>query len=188
MRKVLTAEFFNRDTCLVAQELLGKFLVRRVDGQEMFAMITETEAYDGPQDLASHASKGKTNRTQIMFGQPGYFYVYLCYGMHYMVNIVTREENWPAAVLIRGVQLQEKHFDGPGKVSKFFGVDKSMNGKSAGKQAGFWFEDRGVAIPKSSIKKLERVGVAYAGPVWSAKKFRFLLADAPKNSAKIKYR
>ena len=90
MRKVLPQEFFNRETKVVAKELLGKFLVRRVGGLEISAMITETEAYDSLEDLASHASKGKTKRTEVMFGQPGNFYVYLIYGMYYMLNVVTR--------------------------------------------------------------------------------------------------
>ncbi|OGZ70744.1 MAG: 3-methyladenine DNA glycosylase [Candidatus Staskawiczbacteria bacterium RIFCSPHIGHO2_12_FULL_38_11] len=171
MAKVLKKEFFNRDTATVAQELLGKFLVRKIGRKEFAAMVTETEAYDGPHDLASHAFKGKTKRTEIMFGQPGNFYVYLVYGMHYMLNAVTREKDYPAAVLIRGVE----NFNGPGKVAKFFKIDKSFNGKIAGEATGLWFEDRGVKIPKANIQKMPRVGVAYAGPVWSAKKLRFLL-------------
>src|SRR3954469_11003653 len=103
MKKVLSNTFFDRDTATVAQELLGTFLVRKIGRKEIAAMITETEAYDGPHDLASHASKGKTQRTEIMFGHPGNFYIYLVYGMHEMLNIVTREHGYPAAVLIRGI-------------------------------------------------------------------------------------
>src|SRR5438477_265913 len=104
MKKILPADFFNRDTDQVAQELLGKFLVRKIQGKETSAIITEVEAYDGQSDLASHASKGKTKRTEVMFGKPGIFYVYLCYGIHHMLNIVTREHGYPAAVLIRAVK------------------------------------------------------------------------------------
>lgn len=171
MRKILKKDFFNRDTKIVAKELLGKFLVRKIDDNEIFAMITKTEAYDGPHDLASHASKGKTKRTKVMFGHPGIFYVYLVYGMYDMLNVVTREKEYPAAVLIRGVE----NFNGPGKVTKFFGIDKKFNNVVARKSTGLWFEDRGVKIPKSHIKKLPRVGVNYAGPIWSAKKWRFVL-------------
>jgi len=172
MKKVLREEFFDRDTKLVAQELLGKFLVRNINGKELASMITETEAYDGPHDLASHASKGKTKRTEIMFGRPGYFYIYLCYGMHLMLNVVTREHGYPAAVLLRGVQPSNTFLDGPGKLTKFFQIDSNLNGKIAKKLNNLWFEDRGIKMAK--IKKLPRIGVAYAGPVWSSKKLRFL--------------
>lgn len=171
MKKVLKESFFNQPAKLVAKELLGKFLVRKIHGKEIAVMITETEAYDGPRDLASHARNGKTKRTEIMFGSAGNFYVYLVYGMHQMVNVVTGPKGYPAAVLIRGVL---RH-NGPGKVTKFLYIDRSLNGKMAGAATGFWFEDRGVLIPESKIKALPRVGVAYAGPVWSAKKLRFVL-------------
>ncbi len=173
MKKVLGQKFFERDTALVAQELLGTFLVRKIDNQEVAVMVTETEAYDGPYDLASHASKGKTKRTEIMFGHPGYFYIYLCYGVHEMLNVVTREHGYPAAILIRGVMADTTHLDGPGKVTKFLGINRSLNGKKAEKSSGLWFEDRGMKVLK--YQKLPRIGVAYSGPVWSAKKLRFLL-------------
>jgi len=167
----LGTEFFNRDTAVVAQELLGKFLVRRVGGREVAVMITETEAYDGPHDLASHASKGKTMRTEMMFGHPGHFYIYLIYGMYFMLNVVTREHGYPAAVLIRGIEGVE----GPGKLTRFLKIDKKLNGRAAAQPSALWFEDRGVKISPRNIKKLPRVGVTYAGPIWSAKKLRFLL-------------
>src|SRR5438067_1466790 len=114
MRKVLTSAFFERDTKTVAKELIGKFLVRKINKKVVAVMITETEAYEGFKDKASHAFKGRTKRTEIMFGQPGYFYVYLCYGMYYLMNISTRESGFPAAVLIRGVEGA----DGPGKLTR----------------------------------------------------------------------
>lgn len=177
MRKVLAQAFFNRDTKIVAKELLGKFLVRLPagrqgkPGREISAMITETEAYDGPYDKASHANKGKTMRTEIMFGRPGNFYVYLVYGMYHMLNVVTREHGYPAAVLIRGVE----DADGPGKVTTLLQIDKSLNGAVAAQGSGLWFEDRGAKILPRKIKKLPRVGVNYAGPIWSAKNLRFRL-------------
>lgn len=174
MKKELKEDFFNRDTKIVAQELLGKFLVRKIGKKEIAVMITETEAYDGPNDLASHASKGKTKRTKIMFGRPGNFYVYLCYGMHYMLNVVTREHGYPAAVLLRGIE----NFDGPGKVTKFFKIGKNFNAKPAEESTGLWFEDREEVVSKNNIKKLPRVGVGYAGPAWSDKKWRFKLKCA----------
>ena len=191
MRKVLNENFFNRDTKTVAQELLGKFLVRRIGKRDITVMITQTEAYDGLRDKASHASKGKTKRTQVMFGQPGVFYVYLVYGMHYMLNVVTRAPGYPAAVLIRGVSftnsielVNEKNMgkaakkdflNGPAKLTKFLQINKKLNAEKAQKSSGLWFEDRGVIIPPRKIKKTARIGVDYAGPIWSAKKWRFLL-------------
>jgi len=169
MPRVLGKNFFNRDTKLVAQELIGKYLVRKVNGKIISAMITETEAYDGFQDKASHAHKGQTPRTSIMFGHPGHFYVYLCYGMYYMLNISTREHGYPAAVLIRGVEGA----NGPGKLTKLLKIDRKLNGSEVAKSSGLWLEDRGVKGLK--ITKTPRIGVNYAGPVWTAKKWRFVL-------------
>ncbi len=171
MRKILNQKFFNRDAEIVAKELLGKFLVRKAGRKEIASVITETEAYVGPHDLASHASKGETKRTKIMFSEPGHFYIYLIYGMYLLLNIVTREKGYPAAVLIRGLEAAE----GPGKVGKFLKINKKMNGGSAEKKTGLWFEDRGIRIAKNQIKKTPRIGVDYAGPVWSKKKLRFLV-------------
>lgn len=190
MRKMLGEKFFNRDAKIVARDLLGKLLVRRTGNKTISTVITETEAYDGPDDKASHASKGKTERTKTMFEKPCVFYVYLCYGMHYMLNVVVREKNYPAAVLIRGVaiiKLNSKNkksnieqliaLDGPGKITKFLKIDKKINGKKSGKAASLWFEESGIKIKKNNIKKTPRIGVDYAGPVWSAKKFRFILTN-----------
>lgn len=102
-KKVLERQFFRRQTLVVARELLGKFLVRRWRGREIAAMITEVEAYDGFSDKASHASRGVTARNAVMFGDAGRWYVYFTYGMHWMLNVVTREEGYPAAILVRGV-------------------------------------------------------------------------------------
>ena len=106
MQKVLTQSFFNRPTLLVTKELLGKFLVRKVGVKEISGMITEVEAYIGPEDQASHASRGRTPRTEVMYGKPGYWYVYLIYGMHYCLNIVTEKKEYPAAILIRGIKIK----------------------------------------------------------------------------------
>lgn len=175
--KIIKGKFFIRDTKIVAEELLGKFLVRKIGGKEISAMITETEAYDGSNDKASHAFKGKTDRTKVMFGRPGIFYVYLCYGMYFMLNVVTREKSYPAAVLIRGAVTKESNtvLNGPGKITKFLKIDKSFNGRNAKKATGLWFEDREVKISGAKIKKSARIGVGYAGPKWAVKKWRFVL-------------
>ena len=183
MKKVLTKEFFNRGTITVAKELLGKFLLVRtakrggVKGKETAVMITEVEAYDGHNDKASHASKGKTKRTAIMFGQAGQWYVYLIYGMYDMLNIVTGPKDYPAAVLIRGVVDESgQRLGGPGKLTKALKITKKFHNQVASKKTGLYIEDRGVKIPKNKIKKSTRVGVAYAGPIWSKKEWRFYLA------------
>ena len=144
-------------------------------------MITEVEVYDGPNDLASHASKGLTERTKVMFGPAGYWYVYLVYGMYRMLNIVTREKGYPAAILIRGItisNIRKSDFlilDGPGKVTKYFQISKSFNGIKAAPKSGLWIEDGGVTISKKLIAKNERVGVDYAGPFWAKKNWRFCM-------------
>lgn len=104
----LSRSFFNRPTLRVARDLLGKFLVRKIGRKVIIAMITETEAYCGPNDLASHASRGRTARTEVMFGPPGHAYVYLIYGMYHCLNVVTEREGCPAAVLIRSCELKQQ--------------------------------------------------------------------------------
>jgi DNA-3-methyladenine glycosylase len=168
--KLLSGTFFNRPTLTVTEELLGKFLVRKINGQEIKLMIHEVEAYDGPEDKACHASKGKTDRTKILFGPPGYFYVYFCYGMHWMLNIVVGPKNYPAAILMRGAG----EISGPGRLTKLLQIDKSLNNKKAQPQNGLWFEDHGIIVNKESIQKMPRIGVDYAGPVWSKKPYRFI--------------
>jgi len=134
------------------------------------AMITEVEAYVGPQDLASHASKGRTSRTEVMFGKFGYWYVYLIYGMHYCLNIVTEEKDYPAAILIRGIE----GISGPGRITKYFGIDKTLNGTLASKKTCLWIEDRGLIINPRRIKRGKRIGVDYAGR-WKDKLWRFYM-------------
>lgn len=175
MKKVLTSKFFNRPTLEVAKNLLGKYLVREIEGKEMALPITEVEAYDGFKDKASHASWGMTTRNAVMFGPAGYFYIYFTYGIHWMLNVVTGEKGFPAAVLIRGTGGNRSGgaITGPARLTKFLEIDKNLNGRKAGKPAGLWFEDRGLEI-NQKIKRKPRIGVDYAGPVWSKKNYRFL--------------
>jgi len=168
----LTARFFNRHVLKVAEDLLGKYLIRKI-GRKIIALpITEVEAYDGPRDKACHASRGKTPRTEPMFGPGGRFYVYFCYGIHWMLNIVTGPKNYPSAILIRAAG----HINGPAKLTRYLKINKSLNAKEALPENGLWFEDRAVRIKKSKIKKSPRIGVSYAGPVWSEKPYRFTLS------------
>ncbi len=166
--QVLPPSFFNRPVLEVAPDLLGKYLVC---GNKS-AIITETEAYDGPADLASHASKGKTARTAVMFGPPGRWYVYLIYGMYSMLNIVTGPESYPAAVLIRGVE----GINGPGKLTKQFGITRAFNNLPATTKTGLYLaEAKNIKHSMFNILQLPRVGVEYAGPIWSQKPWRFVL-------------
>jgi len=189
-RKIISRDYFNRPTVDVARSLLGKFLVRRLRGKTIAVMISETEAYDGPRDLASHASRGKTPRTSVMFGPAGRFYVYFTYGMHWMLNVVTGPKEYPAAVLIRGgaarcqvsgIKYQEKIKDinGPAKLTKFLKIDGKLNGKPASKKSGLWIEDGGVRVKKSQIKRGKRVGVDYAGKYWANKPYNFRILHVP---------
>ncbi len=178
-KNIINSSFFNRSTNLVAKELIGKVLIKKSKTDLKRLIVTETECYDGFRDKASHGSRGRTKRNQVMFGQPGMFYTYLCYGVHTMLNIVTREQGYPAAVLIRGgVAMNSKKniiLDGPGKLTRFFGISRKYNGKPARVSSGLWFEDQGMHIQKKHIRSTPRIGIAYAGKRWAAKKWRYVI-------------
>lgn len=183
MGKIIAQKFFNRPTLNVAKELLGKFLVRRMGKRLISGMITGVEAYAGPNDKASHASRGRTKRTKVMFGKPGYWYVYLVYGMHHCLNIVTEGEGYPAAVLIRSVRTTRRvgatrrvdhAVNGPGRVCKFFKIDKSFNERQANKKIGLWIADCDMKVKPRMIKRGKRIGVDYAGK-WKDKLWRFYI-------------
>ena len=176
---VLKKKFFERPTLIVAKELLGKYLVKRIGKKTARYLITEVEAYDGFKDKASHASRGLTKRNAPMWGVAGRWYVYFTYGMHWMLNIVIGPKNYPAAILIRCLE----GINGPGRVTKYLKIDKKFNNELAAPKTGLW-----IAAPTKSeraslknvflsgkikIKKLPRIGVNYAGPIWSRKKWRF---------------
>jgi DNA-3-methyladenine glycosylase len=186
----LSRAFYERPTVEVARQLLGKYLVRIDAAGVRAGMILETEAYVGPDDKASHASRGRTPRTALMFGPAGFAYVYLIYGMHHCLNIVTERENYPAAVLIRavepseGLELMQKRrltldvrrlTNGPGKLCQAFGIDRRLNGLDMCGEALF-IEARGTNLV--DIVVTARVGVDYAGP-WKDKPWRFYIAGHP---------
>jgi DNA-3-methyladenine glycosylase len=161
----------QKKTVALARWLLGKHLVRRwPDGREDARLITETEAYHGESDLACHARAGRTPRTAVMYGPGGVWYVYLCYGIHEMLNLVVGPADWPAAVLIRAVEGAT----GPGRVTKTMGINRELNAQPATSEvSGLWIEDRGIRVPGAQVKRTARIGVDYAGPIWSAKPWRF---------------
>jgi len=172
MSKIISLTFFqNKNTVQIAKNLLGKFLVRRYRGKTTAYAITEVEAYDGFKDKASHAHRGKTERNKAMFGPAGYWYVYFTYGMHWLLNMVTGPKNYPAAILIRSVS----GIRGPARLTKTLHIDKNFNGQPANSKTGLWIENRGVKIKPNRIESAPRVGVDYAGLIWSKKKYRFTI-------------
>lgn len=169
--RMVPPEFFNRPADRVARDLLGaRLVVRGADGETTRHVVFETEAYLGRHDLACHGSKGMTKRNATMFGPAGRWYVYLCYGLHWMLNVVTGDEGVPAAVLIRGVG---EHV-GPGRVTKALGVDRSFDGRPATRRAGLWFETSGIHVPPRLVERTPRIGVGYAG-AWAEKPLRFVV-------------
>ncbi|MDH4330688.1 MAG: DNA-3-methyladenine glycosylase [Candidatus Moranbacteria bacterium] len=192
----LNQKFFHQETTKIARELLGKVLVRKSASgrgdKKLSGVIVETEAYTGPHDLACHASKGKTPRTQTMFESGGVWYVYMIYGMYHCLNIVTEGEEYPAAVLIRaiepleGIEEMKKNrkteklnnlTNGPGKLCDALGISKKQNCTSAiSKDSELYIEDRGIKISPKNIKKAKRIGVDYAG-IWKDKPLRFYIKD-----------
>lgn len=171
MGRIIEAKTFHvKKTVALARWLLGKYLVRRwPDGREEARMIVETEAYCGEDDLACHARAGRTKRTEVMYGEGGIWYVYLCYGIHEMLNLVTGPRDWPEAILIRGVDGAT----GPGRVTRTLEIDRRLNAKAAAPASGLWLEDRDVRVARSRVKITPRIGIDYAGPIWSDKHWRF---------------
>ena len=174
MRKVLSQIYFSRPTLTVARSLVGKYLVRSINGQETAGRIIEVEAYVGPQDKACHASKGRTPRTDVLFGLPGTSYVYLIYGMYYCLNVVTEREEFPAAVLIRAIEVDGVLIDGPGRLCRALQIDRGLNRVDLTARESLWFEDRGGRILREQVAALPRIGVDYAG-AWAKKPWRFRL-------------
>lgn len=166
---VLGKEFFDRDCLDVAPELVGKILVHKLDnGEELRVRITETEAYRGEEDKACHASKGRTPRAEIIYRESGLIYVYLCYGIHWLMNVVTGEKEQPQAVLFRAGE----GYNGPAKLTKALKIDKSFNDKMLVGNPKIWVEDDGL---RPEIKTDKRVGIDYAGEEWVNKLWRFIM-------------
>ncbi|MFW6109996.1 MAG: DNA-3-methyladenine glycosylase [Patescibacteria group bacterium] len=188
---ILPKSFYQRPTVEVAKDLLGKFLVREVeDGSVRKGMIVETEAYLGPEDLACHSSKGRTERTEVMFGPAGHAYIYLVYGMHYMFNIVTKAPG--EAVLVRALQPLSVDSElnseitkapedpriaaGPGKLTAWLAVDKNLNSCDLVQKDKLWVE-AGCKM-NFEIEKGKRIGVDYAKE-WAEKPLRFYIENNP---------
>lgn len=172
----LKKSFFDRDTLIVAKDLVGKIVCRKVSGEIIKGRIIETEAYIGEEDKACHARFGRTKRNEIMYGDAGHAYIYLCYGLFNLFNVVCESAGKPAAVLIRkieplsGYDKSLKSY-GPGNLTKYLKIDRALNGKSIQGEE-LWFEEDGFKIEK--IESSKRIGVDYAGE-WKDKEWRFIL-------------
>lgn len=184
----LTRDFYARDTLLVARELLGKRLVRVIDGVRLSGFIAETEAYIGEEDRACHASRGRTPRTEVMYGPPGHAYIYLIYGMHHCLNVVTDRLGFPAAVLIREVQPEEgveymrrnrgvppegELTNGPGKLCQALAIDRSLNGLDLCQSDLLFIEE--TAEVDLEIEITPRIGIR-ADEIAKRRPWRFLLS------------
>jgi DNA-3-methyladenine glycosylase len=173
----LTREFYDRKTIIVAKELLGKYLVHSKNGIDQIGKIVEVEAYLGAHDQASHSARGLTARNKIMFGPPGYAYVYLIYGMHYCMNVVTESENHASAILIRALEPIKNitaKTTGPGLLCRAMNLDLTLNGHDL-MSDNFYLADP-LESGKFTIISKPRIGVDYAGS-WADKLLRFYIKD-----------
>jgi DNA-3-methyladenine glycosylase len=183
----LPRSFYERPTEPVARELLGKVLVRVRDGLEVRARIVEVEAYLGERDAASHARRGPTPRAGIMFGPPGFLYVYLVYGMHHCMNFVTEADGTAGAVLIRAAEpllmlAPKTHaLSGPGKLCAGLGITRADNGRDLTHASDFYVAASNEPPPRVSVSR--RIGVDYAG-AWAARRLRFYVAGNPHVSGR----
>jgi DNA-3-methyladenine glycosylase len=165
----LQKDFYIRDVLVVAPEIIGKNLVIRLGDHAIGRYrVTEVEAYRGSEDKACHACKGRTERTEIMYHEGGKLYVYLIYGMYWMLNVVTGNENNPQAVLIRGIES----LPGPGKLTKSLGIDRTFYGEDLTLSRRIWLEETDF---KPVIKTGERIGIGYAGEYWMTRPWRFFI-------------
>lgn len=184
MTKPLPVDFYNRPTLSVARELLGARLVRILDEQQLAGEIIETEAYIGESDRGCHARAGKTARTAVMYGRAGIAYVYFTYGMHWMLNAVTEEEGFPAAVLIRAIRPLEgveiihhrrrgRDTQGPAKLTQSLGIDGDLNGHDLTRfNPELWIE-AGKPIPDERVTIGPRVGLYSVPEPWKSRPWRF---------------
>lgn len=167
MEMRINPELYKLSALELAPKLLGMKLCRNINGQTIKLKITETEAYFGEKDTACHAHKGKTERTKVLYEEGGVAYVYLCYGIHNLLNVVCGEKDFPQAVLIRGVD----DFNGPGKLTNALNIDRSLNGEDLITSTNLWIEDDGYSCDYRTEK---RVGIDYATPEYRNKLWRFI--------------
>ncbi|HEX2548660.1 MAG TPA: DNA-3-methyladenine glycosylase [Gammaproteobacteria bacterium] len=177
--KVLPRSFYDRDTIVVAKDLLGKYLVHEVNGIQYIGKVVEVEAYVGAHDLASHSSKGVTKRTAVMYGPPGHAYVYMIYGMYYCMNVVTEKEGHGSAILLRAlepIQNIEKNTKGPGLLCQAMHINKTLN--QCDLLSDFFYFREPLKKETIHIIKRPRIGVHYAKD-WAKKHLRFYIKGNP---------
>ncbi len=170
MAKRLGRKYLSQPATLLAKELVGKLLCRRTENGVLRYRIMETECYFGEEDTACHASRGRTERTSILYGKGGTAYVYLCYGIHSLFNVVTGKEGHPEAVLIRGVS----GYNGPGKVTKAMAIDRKLNGEDMVSSDRLWLEDDG---ERPAVRADKRVGIDYATPEYRDILWRYIVNE-----------
>ncbi|MBR4626189.1 MAG: DNA-3-methyladenine glycosylase [Ruminococcus sp.] len=169
---ILPTEFYRRDALEVAPELVGKIIVRTLgNGSELRERIAEVEVYRGTEDLGCHASKGRTPRTELLFGESGIMYVYLCYGMHWLMNVITGEKEQPQGILFRAGTVH----DGPAKLTKYLHIDGSFNAQPLCGNPAVRIEDDGF---RPAVRTAPRVGIDYAGEYWKNVKWRYIAEDS----------
>lgn len=181
--QILGASFFDRETVAVARDLLGKVLVREVNGQQMWGRLVEVEAYMGPEDLASHSSGGRRSpRNEVMYGPPGYAYVYFTYGMHHCLNFVTRPVGVPQAVLVRALEPGPGvgRCGGPGLVCRALDIDRALNGVPLLPPQLYVVDD---GAPKRRVLATPRIGIYNSGD-WQERPLRFCW-DSPHLSRPV---
>ena len=166
--KRLDEKFYTRDSTETAPLLLGKLLCRNINGKIIKAKITETECYFGESDTACHAHKGKTQRTKTLYKKGGIAYIYLCYGIHFLFNVVTGPENMPQAILIRAIE----NYDGPGKLTNYLHITKNLNEENLITSEKIWIEDSKKIF---KYKSYPRIGINYATEEYRNKLWRFKL-------------
>lgn len=183
---ILPRGFYERPTLKVARDLIGARLVRELRGVRLVGYITETEAYIGERDLGCHARAGRTERTAVMYGDPGHAYVYFTYGSHWMLNAVTEGEGFPAAVLIRAIdptegiramraRRQGKDTFGPGKLTKAMGITGAENGLDLTSHHSRLRIETGLGVSESRITRGPRVGLGSVPEPWRSKPWRFMV-------------
>jgi DNA-3-methyladenine glycosylase len=173
-------DFYARSTLIVARQLIGMHLVHQLAGVRRVGRIVETEAYLGPKDLAAHSARGRTPRNAVMFGPPGHAYVYFIYGFWNCVNVVTREQGVPQAVLLRALEPVEGISDktwGPGLLCRAMHIDRTLNGVDLRGQR-LWIERPPGPERRVRVTRATRIGVDYSGG-WAQRLWRFFAADSP---------
>ncbi len=192
MIRALPASFYARDVLEVAPALLGARLVRNLDGVEIVGIIIEVEAYRGEEDLACHARAGRTPRTAVMYGPPGRAYVYFTYGMHWMLNAVCMDADFPAAVLLRAIWplngleiiaarrggVDAAHWtDGPAKLCRALGIDRALNGCDLTNPSGELWIEPGQSVPADQIRTTPRIGIGSVPEPWKSPPWRFTYSE-----------